>query len=358
MLTVLVILGAAVVIFTAMYFVPGDPAEILLGPGATPGEIAAKRAALGLDQPFFVQLGNFMYNAFIRFDLGTSWFRGTSVMSGVIERLPRTFLLGLLTVVLTVAGGVPIGISAAIHQGGWQDRTLIVSSMFFISVPEFWLALMLILVFSLKLGMLPSFGIENWTCYILPVVSGSMAGISSLARQTRSSVLEVVRADYITTARAKGMKEKFVIFKHMLPNALIPIITLSGGFFARCVGGTIVLEKIFSFPGIGLYMSDAISQRDYPIVRGCVIILAAFTALLMLVVDLAYGFADPQIKAQYAEFGKKKSDARGEGRRAHSGRHGHNQGETPPQGAGRGRRASRNEPRDFASRREDEEEDE
>ena len=333
LLTVIVILGAAVVIFTVMYFVPGDPAQILAGSEALPEDVAAKRAELGLDKPFFVQLGSFMYNAFIKFDLGTSWMRGTSVMGGLIERLPRTFLLGLLTVLVTVIVGIPIGVNAAIHRGGWQDRVLMVSSMFFISVPEFWLALMLIIVFSLNLGLLPSFGIESWKCYILPVVSGSIAGIANLARQTRSSVLEVVRADYITTARAKGMKERPIIYKHMLPNALIPVITVTGSFFARCVGGAIVIEKIFSFPGVGLYMSDAITARDYPIVRGCVVILAAFTALLMLVVDLAYGFAEPQIKAQYAKSAKRKGNGRGRGRHTHPrGRSPHG-GERPLVGA-------------------------
>lgn len=329
-LTVIVILGAAIVIFTVMYFVPGDPASILAGSEARPEDVAAKRAELGLDQPFFVQLGSFMYNAFIRFDLGTSWMRGTSVMGGLLERLPRTFLLGVLTVLLTAIVGIPMGVSAAINRGGWQDRILMVSNMFFISMPEFWLALMLIIVFSLNLGWVPSIGIESWKCYILPTIAGATVGVASLARQTRSSVLEVVRADYITTARSKGMKERLVIYKHMLPNALIPVITVIGSFFARCVGGTIVLEKIFSFPGVGLYMSDAISSRDYPIVRGCVVVLAAFTALLMLVVDLAYGFVEPQIRAQYAASGKKK------GQRHDKGRHTHPERKGPHGGGGSG----------------------
>jgi peptide/nickel transport system permease protein len=287
---------------------------------ATPADIAAKRAELGLDQPYLIQLGRFMYNAFVKFDLGNSWARGTSVMSSLLERLPRTFMLGFLMIVVTVVIGVPIGIGAAIHRGGWQDRSLMVMSMVFISVPEFWLALMLIIVFSLNLGWLPSFGIESWQCYILPVISGAMAGIANLARQSRASVLEVVRADYITTARAKGMREQLVIYKHMLPNALIPIITISGSLFARCVGGTVVLEKIFSFPGVGLYMTDSIGMRDYPAIRGSVVVLAAFTALLMLIVDLAYGFADPQIKAQYADSAKRKGHRRGHG---HDHRHDH-----------------------------------
>lgn len=327
LLTVLVVVCAALIIFTVMYFIPGDPAEVLLGTGSTPEAYAAIRAQLGLDQPFLKQLGSFMYKTFLQFDLGTSWIQGTSVMGGLLQRLPRTFLLGILTVVLIIVVGVPLGVNAAIHRGGWQDRGLIVASMAFISIPEFWLALMLIIIFSQQLGWLPAFGIESWLCYVLPVVSGAVSGICNVARQTRASVLEVVRADYITTARAKGMKEQRVVYKHMLPNALLPIITIAGNYFTRCVGGTIVIEKIFSFPGIGLYLTDAIGQRDYPVVRGCVVVMAAFTALIMLLVDLAYAFVDPQIKSQYVASSKKKGNGRrhfhagGQGRNHNRGHH-------------------------------------
>ncbi len=306
LLTVLVVVCAAFVIFTVMYFVPGDPALMILGGDASPKDLANMRAKLGLDQPYLIQLGKFMSDTFLRLDLGTSWFRDTPVLTGLMDRLPRTFLLGVLSVIFMVVLGVPIGINAAIHRGGVVDRTLITVSMLFISLPEFCLALVLILVFALELGWLPSYGIETWTCYVLPVVAGSLGGVCNIARQTRASVLDVVNADYITTARAKGMKERSVIYKHMLPNALIPIITLAGNYFTRCVGGTIVIEKIFSFPGIGLYLTDAISMRDYPVIRGCVIVLAAFTAILMLLVDLAYAYVDPRIKAQYSDSGKKK----------------------------------------------------
>lgn len=325
-MTIFVVVCAAFIIFTVMYFVPGDPAKMMLGGDASPLDLANMRAQLGLDQPYLVQLGKFMYNAFLRLDLGISWFRGTTVMAGLAERLPRTFLLGVLSVAFMVVFGIPIGINAAIHRGGVVDRTLITVSMLFISLPEFCLALVLILVFSLELGWLPSYGIETWTCYILPVIAGSLGGVCNIARQTRASVLDVVNADYITTARAKGMKERAVIYKHMLPNALIPIITLAGNYFTRCVGGTIVIEKIFSFPGIGLYLTDAISMRDYPIIRGCVIVLAAFTALLMLFVDLAYAYVDPRIKAQYSDSGKKKGRVEKHHGRSHpgaKGRHHH-----------------------------------
>ncbi len=306
LLLILVVVCASFLIFTIVYFVPGDPAMVLLGAEATPADLAAKRAELGIDQPYLVQLGNFMYNTFIKLDLGTSWVRGTSVMGGIIERLPRTFLLGFLTALVTVIVGVPLGVTAATHQGKWQDRGLIIFSMIFISIPEFWLALMLILLFSSTLGWLPSFGLESWTCYILPVISGALGCICNVARQGRASVLDVVHADYITTARAKGLKERAVQYGHMLPNALIPIITIVGNYFTRCIGGTLVIEKIFSFPGVGLYLNDAITARDYPVIRGCVIVISAFTAVMMLLVDLAYGFADPRIKAQYSESGKRK----------------------------------------------------
>lgn len=328
LLTILVVVGAAVIIFTVMYFVPGDPVDAILDADATPEAIAAVRAQLGLDQPFFTQLGNFLFNAFIRFDLGNSWVRGTSVVAGVMDRLPRTFLLGILTVLIICVFGIPLGVTAAIRRGKWQDRGLILASMVFISVPEFWLALMLIIVFALKLNVVPAFGITTWTCYVLPVVSGGVSGICNVARQTRASVLECVNADYVVTARAKGMKERLVTYKHMLPNALIPVITIAGNYFARCVGGTIVIEKIFSFPGLGMYLTDAISSRDYPIIRGCVIIMAAFTALIMLLIDLAYAFVNPQIRAQYAASSKRKGNRRSllgghhGGRRGHGGHHG------------------------------------
>lgn len=309
-MTVFVVVSAAILIFLLMSIVPGDPAEILLGSDATAEQIAEKRQAMGLDRPLLVQLGEFLYNSFIKFDLGTSWFKGVPVMEGLLERLPRTFFLGITNVILTTLIGIPVGINAAIHRNGWQDRTLIVVAMVLAAIPHFWLALILIIIFSLRLGWLPSYGIETWTCYILPIASCAIGGFAGVARQARASVLEVVSTDYITTARAKGVREHDVIYRHMLPNALIPILTQLGGSLAACIGGTIVMEKIFSFPGVGLYLADAISSRDYPIIRGCVIIISAFTAVMMLLVDLAYAYVDPRIKAQYINSTRKKGKIR------------------------------------------------
>lgn len=305
-LAVFVVVAAAIIIFSMMFLIPGNPAENILGSNATPEAIADKEHELGIDKPYFEQLGSFLFNSFIRFDFGNSWMKGTPVMAGLFERLPRTFLLGILTVILTVLIGVPGGINAAIHQNGLPDRLLTIFSMIFISLPGFWVALMLVLIFSLKLDWLPSFGIDTWTCYILPVAAGGLCGFSNLARQTRASVLDVVNADYITTARSKGLKERAVIYTHMLPNAMIPILTVMGHSLAACVGGTVLIERIFSFPGVGLYINDAITARDYPIIRGCIIFLAAFNTVLNLLVDLAYGYVDPRIKAQYINSSKKK----------------------------------------------------
>lgn len=304
---VFVVISAALLIFTIMYFIPGDPAQLLLGADATAAQIAAKREALGLNQPYLVRLGKFLSDAFLHFDLGTSWATNIPVVESLKERLPRTFLLGTLCVLFSTAVGLPIGIISAVNRGRWQDRTFMVMAMACISMPDFWFAMMLSLIFSLKLNLLPSFGIGNWKCYILPVISGSLNGIGTLARQTRSSMLEVYRSDYVTTARAKGVPENKVITRHMLSNALIPVITTIGGQFGSAIAGTIVIEQVFSMPGIGTYLSTAVNSRDYPVIQGSVIVMAILVAVVMLVVDLVYAWVDPRIKAQYVAQSKHRA---------------------------------------------------
>ena len=192
------------------------------------------------------------------------------------------------------------------HQNRFLDRVLMVVAMIGVSLPDFWLALMLIILFSLKLGWLPAMGIGGVQYWIMPVISAAVAGIAMNARQTRSAVLETKRADFITTARAKGLREAIVIYKHLMPNALIPVINNLGTQFAVVIAGTVVIESVFSFPGVGLYLLSGISARDYPVIRGCVLILAVFASLAVLIVDLIYAFIDPRIKAQYANTAAKK----------------------------------------------------
>ena len=300
LMVLVIMVCAAFVIFTILYFTPGDPARNLLGSTATAEEIENMRVVLGLDQPYLIQLGRFMYNTFLRFDLGNSWTFSVPVMQELSHRLPYTVGIGLTAMILNVAVGLSLGIFAATHEGKWQDSVAMIIAMVFISIPDFWLALMMIVLFAQKLGWLPAYGVDSWKSFIMPVIVSSIAGIAVNARQTRSSMLEVFRADYITTARAKGQKENVVVRRHMLPNALMPIITSLGMGFSSIVAGGAVIESVFSIPGVGLYMLTGINNRDYPVVRGCVIFFALFTSIAMLAVDLAYAFVDPRIKAQYA----------------------------------------------------------
>ncbi len=235
-----VVLGVAILIFVIMSFCPGDPAEIILGSGATEAELEAKREMLGLNRPFFVQLVDYLKTVFLEFDFGTSYSFGQSVTKDLMARLPRTLTIGFFGILFSVIVGVPLGITAAVHQNGWGDRISMVVALIGVSMPGFWLGLMLVIFFALKLEWLPPSGFESWQCYILPCMANSMGGIATLARQTRSSMLDVIRADYIVTARAKGVAERSVRYRHMLPNALIPIITVIGNNFGHILGGAVV----------------------------------------------------------------------------------------------------------------------
>lgn len=297
---ILIIWAAGFVVFTLMYLVPGDPARLQLGIEASEELLAAKAAELGTDQPYLVQLGKYMFNTFIKLDFGISWNYHVKVMDELLTRLPKTLIIGGVGMLLNVFIGTLLGIFAATHEGKLQDSLTMVIAMVFVSAPSFWVALMCVLLFSLKLGWLPPYGITSWTGYILPTVCGALGGIAINARQSRSAMLEVIRADFVTTARAKGQKEKTVVYKHMLPNALMPIITGVGGGLAMVVAGSPVMESVFSIPGVGNYMLAGVNQRDRPVVCGCVVFFAAFTGIVMLLMDLAYAFLDPRIKAQYS----------------------------------------------------------
>lgn len=306
LLMIPVILGVSVLIFTIMYFVPGDPARISLGSNATEEQVAAKRIELGLDQSYVVQLGIFLKEVFLDFNLGKSYFGNSLVMNEIIARFPRTLTLAFFSMVLSVLVGVPLGITSAIHRNTWKDSAAMMVSFIGVSMPPFWFGMVLVIVFSLGLGLLPASGIESVSSYILPVIACSLGGIATLARQTRSSMLEVIRADYIVTARAKGIAEKKVIRHHALRNALIPVITAAGTQFGILMGGALIVETVFTIPGIGLYMMKGLNSRDYPVVRGCVIFTAIVFGLIMLGVDLIYAFADPRIKGQYSGDKKKR----------------------------------------------------
>ena len=301
-----IVLGVAIIVFTLMTFCPGDPAQIIAGSSATEEELEYIRTNLGLHDPFFVRLGRFLSDTFIKFDLGTSWMTGASIKASIIDRLPRTFLLSLVTLFISMIIGIPLGIIAAVNQGGIGDNVSMFTALVGISIPNFWLAMLLVLLFSVKLGWLPALGIGGIEYYILPALAGCTGGIAGYARQTRSSMLDVIRADYITTARSKGMPEFVVVTKHALRNALIPIITITGTRFGGMLGGTMVLETIFSIPGMGSFIITGVNSRDYPVVQAGSILLAIVFSLSMLLVDIMYAVADPRIKAQYEKQSAKK----------------------------------------------------
>lgn len=306
-----IVLGVTILVFTMMSFCPGDPAEIILGTTATEADLIAKRVELGLDKPFLVRLSTYMSDVFIHFDFGKSWITNVDIISTIMSRMPRTLTLTIVTLGVAFGLGIPLGIMAATHQNRWQDHVSMILALIGVAIPNFWLALLLVLLFSVKLGWLPAMGIGTGIAglkfYILPALANCAGALANCARQTRSSMLDVIRADYITTARSKGVPEKAVIMKHALKNALIPIITMMGTSFGRLLGGAMIIETIFSIPGMGTYIIGAVNNRDYPIVQGGTIILAISFSLMMLLIDLLYAAVDPRIKAQYsaAKKGKK-----------------------------------------------------
>ncbi|MCC8090107.1 MAG: ABC transporter permease [Oscillospiraceae bacterium] len=302
-----VVLGVTILIFSIMFVVPGDPAQIIAGDTATEAELNEIRDELGLNDPYIVQLGRYMYNVFLNFDFGESYSTGKSVTAELMTRLPRTLIIGFTSIIISIVIGIPLGIIAAVHRNGWGDRVSMIIALLGISMPQFWIGLLMVILFAVKLDWLPASGIDSWMSYIMPSVALSFGGLAGQARQARSSMLEVISADYVTTARSKGLTELEVIVKHALPNALMPVITLAGSQLAHIFGGAVAIETVFSVPGIGSYLVSAINKRDYPVIEGSVILLAIIFSLVMLLVDLAYGFVDPRIRARFAGGGKKKA---------------------------------------------------
>lgn len=303
-----ILLVVAILIFTLMQFVPGDPAQIMLGDSATPAQIEEAREEMGLNEPYLVRLFSFLKGV-LRLDFGKSYMTRMDVGEELAIRFPNTLIIALFCVTFSVVVGVPIGIQCALNANKLADRVWMFITMLFSSMPGFWLALLLVLLFSVQLGWLPSSGIGGAEYFVLPILANSVGSLAGIARQTRSSMLEVIRADYISTAKSKGLSSREITWKHALPNALIPIITVTGSRFGTMLGGTTVIESIFSIPGIGLFMLNGINNRDYPVVQACILYIAFTFSIMMLVTDLVYAFVDPRIKAQYVRAKKKQPKA-------------------------------------------------
>ena len=294
-----VLLGVAFCVFTLLYLTPGDPARMVLGDLATEDAVQEFRNREGLNDPFLVQFGNYVWKAVTKGDIGRSYVTKRSVAQEVLSAFPATLKLSALAMVIAILVGLPCGILSAIKQYSLFDTVTMIFAMIGLSMPVFWLGLLLILLFSVHLRWLPSSGFGTFKATILPAVSLSAQAISKVTRMTRSSMLEVIRADYIRTARAKGQKEFVVIWVHALHNALIPVVTLCGLQFGHLLAGAILTESIFAIPGVGRLMVSSIMQRDYPMVQGGVLFIAIAFSIVNLLVDLVYAYIDPRIKAQY-----------------------------------------------------------
>ncbi len=294
-----VFVGVAFCVFTLLYLTPGDPARMVLGDLATEEAVQQFREKEGLNDPFLVQFGNYLYKAVTKGDIGRSYVTKRPVMTEIMAAFPSTLKLSALAMMMAIILGVPCGILSAIKQYSLFDMVTMVFAMVGLSMPVFWLGLLLIILFSVQLHWLPSSGFDTWQAMILPSLSLSVQAVAIITRMTRSSMLEVIRADYIRTARSKGQKESVVIWVHALYNALIPVVTVCGLQFGALLAGAILTESIFAIPGVGRLMVESIKMRDYPVVQGGVLFVAIAFSFVNLLVDLLYAYLDPRIKAQY-----------------------------------------------------------
>jgi len=301
--TLPVLLGISFFTFALVRLVPGDPVQIMLGPEVMGNAAAEIRKIYGLDRPWVVQYAEWLFNV-ARGDLGLSIRTGLPITESIWQRLPATLELTLISLVIGLVIGIPLAIIAAQNRSRFVDGFLSALVLFGISMPGFWLATLLVLLFSLNLRWLPSIGytplwenpLDNVRGMILPALSLGVAFGATTMRFTRSSLLEVFNQEYIRTARAKGLREKLVVYRHALKNAMIPVITVTGIQVGRLLGGTVIIEQIFALPGIGRYVFDAISQRDYPVIQGTVLFFTIVFIAINLAVDFLYGALDPRIK--------------------------------------------------------------
>lgn len=310
------LIAVGVIMYTLMEFVPGDPVDIVLSTGFhTEEEKDLMREAMGLNRPFVVRLGDYISGVFLHFDFGTSLLDGTSIKTALITRFPNTLYIAIFSILLTVVVGLPLGIYTAVHANSLGDKASLFITLLFDCMPSFWMALLLVLLFSVKLKWLPSSappsGSKSLVYFILPTLANSLGGLAGFTRQVRASMLEVIRSDYVTTARSKGLPEHDVVYGHALPNALIPILTVVGMRFGSMLGGATIVEVIFSIPGIGQYLVNAINGLDYTAATGSIIFIAFTFSVIMLLTDLLYAYADPRIKAQYTASSRKKVPANG-----------------------------------------------
>lgn len=295
---VLVLIGVSFLVFMLLSLTPGDPVRMMLGESATPEAQEALREEMGLNDPLLVQYGRYMKNIVIHQDLGQSYTTQRPVLGEILNVFPNTVALAVAAMVIAIVLGIFLGIISAVKQNSLLDNIVMVLALIGTSAPIFWIGILMILLFSVHLGWLPPSGFGSFKQLIMPALALGMQSTAVVARMTRSSMLEVIRQDFVKTARAKGQKEIIVVVKHVFRNALIPIITVVGLQFGTLLGGAMLTEIVFSIPGVGRLMIEAIKQRDFPIVQGSVLFVAACFSLVNLAVDLLYAVVDPKVSKE------------------------------------------------------------
>lgn len=296
-----VVLGIAFIIFAILNITPGDPARLILGANATAEAVEQLREDMGLNDPFFVRFFSYICNVITKFDFGSSYKSGIPVFKEILKRFPVSFNLAICGMLGSCLFGIPLGILSAVKQNSRTDNVISVIAMAIVAMPAFWVAMVLMLIFCLYLQWLPAAGAKSFENYVLPTITLSLANGCSVLRITRSSMLDVIRMDYLKTAKAKGVPSRIITWKHAFGNALLPVITTVGSIFGSLLGGAIICETVFTMPGLGSLIVTAVKTKDIPVVMASLIFLSACYSLVMLGVDLLYAFVDPRIKAKYSQ---------------------------------------------------------
>lgn len=299
-----VLLGVAFLVFAILSLTPGDPGTIILGITAKPEDIASLNEQFGYNKPFFIRFFSYIKDIVLHFNLGVSYQTREPVINDIMAKFPNTLKLTIFSMSLSAIIGISFGIISAVKQYSALDHICVVTALVFACIPGFWLGLMLMMLFSLKLGWLPSYGAESLKNFILPTLTVSMTSAAGLLRLTRSAMLETIRQEYIRTAKAKGASKKRIIIKHALRNALMPVVTTLGTSFGASLGGAIIAETVFAMPGMGTLITTAIRQKDIPMVMGSTLFLAVLFSLIILLVDILYAVIDPRIMDKYKKGGK------------------------------------------------------
>lgn len=306
LLMIPIILGISFVIFSLLELSPSDAAEIMLGMNASPESVEALRETLGLNDPFLTRYFRYIFDA-LRGDFGVSWRTGLSVLEEIQARLPTTINLAVGSIALTVLIGIPIGVISAVKQYSALDNATLAGALLLSSMPEFWLGTMMILLFALKLSWLPAMSDGTFKSFLMPWAAMSASSMATIVRMTRSSMLDVIRADYIKMARAKGAAEQRVIVRHSLRNALLPVVTVVGMNFSKLLGGAMIIETVFTLPGLGSLALTSVRQQDVPMVMAEVLFIAVIAGVTNLIVDVLYVYIDPRLKSQYVRVKKVKN---------------------------------------------------